>query len=102
MFLISTTYQKSRSLHHPDKPGTVVFRISWKADDNSDWIVRTISSDIFGDQDTILDTNRNEIIKFIRLIYCIIEQHHDREKPFTIDDIVNEVRRVVSSDDAMS
>lgn len=102
MYLITTKYQKSRSRICPDKPGCVVFRIGCKDGEDSEWIERTIYSDIYGDKETIIEANRDEIIRFIRLIYCIIEQYHDGAEPFTIDDVVDEVRRVAASEDARS
>lgn len=102
MYLITTKYQKSRSRLSPDKPGCVVFRIDCKDGDGSEWVERTIYSDIYGDKDTVIDANRDEIVRFIRLIYCVIEQHHDSTKPFTIDDVADEVRRVAGSEEEKS
>lgn len=102
MFLISTAYQKSKSKLHPDKQGRVIFRIAWKADDRSGWIERKVSSNLFGEQDTVIDINRNEIIRYIRLIYCIIEQYCNSRKLFTIDDVVTEIRRVINNDEEIN
>lgn len=99
MYLITTKYQKSRSHRNPDKPGCVVFKINCKEEDGSEWIERTIYSDIYGDKDTVIDANRDEIVRFMRLIYCVIEQYHDSAKPFTIDDVVDEIRRVAGSEE---
>lgn len=47
MFLITTAYQK--------------------AEDESDWVVRAVSSDILGDKETVVEANRDEIIRNIRV-----------------------------------
>lgn len=102
MFLITTKYQKSRSRHHPDKPGRVVFCIACKADGESDCAVRMVSSDICGDRDNVVDDNRAETVRRIRMIYCIIEARSNGREPFSVDDVADDFRMAASGDRRMA
>lgn len=101
MFLITIAYQKARSAKQPDKPGRVLFRISRRGEDGRENIMRTVSSDIRGERDTVVETNRAEIVRYIRIIYAAIEKRTKREEAFTVDNIVEDFRLALKGDVAM-
>lgn len=102
MFFITTKYQKSRSRHHPDGAGRVIFRIARRAGGESDCAVRMISSDIRGDRDSVVGDNRAEIVRRIRMIYCIIEARSSAREPFSVDDVAEEFRMAARGDRRMA
>lgn len=101
MFLITTAYQKARSVRRPDKLGRVVFRIAQKTGNNAEWSVRAVSSDILGDRETVVEANRAEIIQNIRVIYAIIEKHANQSEPFSIDEVAEDFRLALKGDARM-
>lgn len=101
MYLITTAFQKSRSKQRPDKPGKVLFHISSSQDNELGDVVRSISSDIYGERDSIIEANRSEIVRYIRVIYYIIEKLDSSKHPFTIDDIANDFRLAIKGDTSM-
>ncbi len=92
MFLITTVFQKSRSKKHPDKPGKVLFRIFQNPSNGKDKIVRTISSGIYGKEEIVFKSEREEIVRHIRMIYSIIENRTNIGQPFSIDEVVEDYR----------
>lgn len=101
MFLITTSYQRSRSKRRPDKPGKVVFRIACKSDNGKGEIFRSISSNIYGDRDSVFETNRAAIILCLRVIYLIIENRLKTTIFPSIDDIADDFRHAIKGDPSM-
>lgn len=101
MFLITTAYQKVRSVKRPDKLGRVVFRIAQKTGNDSEWSVRAVSSDILGNRDTVVDVNRAEIVRNIRVIYAIIEKRANQSELFTVDEVADDFRFAIKGDSRM-
>ena len=102
MFLITTEFQKSRSRRQPDKPGRVLFRIACKSEGDTAWIVRRVSSDVCGDRDNVIEANRDKLIPYLRMIYCIIERRDKSETPYTVDDVVADLRKATEGDESMA
>lgn len=100
MYLITTTYQKSRSARNPGKPGRVLFRVARKSGGTVS--VRMFSSGICGDRACVIVENRAEIVRRIRMIYCIIEARINVREPFSLDDVAGDFRLAAGGDRSMS
>lgn len=101
MFLITTAYQKSRSKQRPDKPGKVLFHIASKPANEQSETVRSISSDIYGERDSVFESKREEIVQYLRIIYSIIENRiHTTAYP-SIDEIADDFRLAMKGDPSM-
>lgn len=101
MFLITTAYQKARSRRRPDKPGKVLFRIFQNPVDGQGEGVRTVSSKIYGERESVFDMNRDDIVRNIRIIYVIIQDRTDAAQPFSVDDIAEDFRLAINGDESM-
>lgn len=80
----------------------MVFRMARKAEGESDWTVRMVSSDICGVRDSVINDNRAKIIRHIRMIYCIVESRSNGRGTFSVDDVVNDFRMAASGDCRMA
>ena len=101
MFLITTAYQKSRSKKEPDKPGKVLFHISCRSENEQSETIRSISSDIYGERDSVFDSNRAEIVQYLRIIYSIIENRINTTAYPSIDEIADDFRLAMKGDPSM-
>lgn len=88
-------------MKRPDKPGRIVFRIAQKTGNDSEWSVRAVSSDILGDKDTVVASNRDEIIRNIRVIYSIIENRAKQSELCNVDEVADDFRVALKGDARM-
>lgn len=101
MFLITTVYQKSRSKRRADKPGKVLYRITYRNNNEQSGITRSISSNIYGERDSVFESKREEIVQYIRIIYSIIENRINTTACPSIDEIADDFRLAMKGDPSM-
>lgn len=101
MFLISVCFRASRSKGKSDKTGAVFYRIAQYGTDEVR-IERSVNSDIHGSDKSVFQSEREKIIRQIRMLYCIIERKEDSSEQFDIDDIIDDFRKVIADDASMT
>lgn len=102
MFLITARFRATRSKCSKDKPGIVYYRITGpRPSDDGPRPDRNVNSNIHGSDKSILQTERNKIAEQLRLLYCVIEHHTDRQTPFTITDVSEDFRKALAGDRSM-
>lgn len=104
MFLISTGFQRSRSAKNPEKPGSVFIMISksWKNEAGEvQRLSRRMNTALTGTAENYVDTNKEAIIKLVRLAYCVIEGLTKRDEEVGVEDVMTEFRMAVEGDASM-
>lgn len=101
MFLISVCFRPTRSKGKGGRPGVVYYRIA-KYGADGPRVERCVNSDIHGADESVLLSERERIVRQIRLIYCIIEHGIDGCVKFDIDDVGSEFRKALAGDVALA
>lgn len=101
MFLISACFRPARSKGRSDKPGVVFYRIAQSGAGESR-IERSVNSDIHGLDESVFQSERETIIRQIRMLYCIIERREDSGESFGIDDVIDDFRKALVGDGSMA
>lgn len=104
MFLITSRYQKARSLRHPDKPGAIYIVIAERrivGDGSAVWDKRSMNSGITCDDRGRSDSHRSELNGLVRLAYCIIERRYVSDEPFDVDNVIADLHLAIGNDESM-
>ena len=104
MFLISIGFQRSRSAKNPDKPGSVFIMImkTWKNEAGEvQRLGRRMNTNLIGTAENYVDTNKEAIIKLVRLAYCVIEQLTKNDENVSVEDVMTDFRKAVKGDASM-
>lgn len=102
MFLITAQFRPARSKRNAEKDGVVFYQIAGQTDENGKWPYRSVNSDIHAADSSVLKTERAAILSQLRLLYCVIERRENSGQPFTIDDVTEDFRKTLASDESMS
>lgn len=101
MFLISACFRPARSKGRRDKPGVVFYRIAQSGAGESR-TEKSVNSDIHGLDESVFQSERETIIRQIRMLYCIIERREDSGESFGIDDVIDDFRKALVGDGSMA
>lgn len=102
MFLITAQFRPSRSKYNAEKDGVVFYRITGEVSEKGKRPQRNINSDIHAADASVFNTERAAILSQLRLLFCVIERRKDSGQPFTIDDVTDDFRKALASDESMS
>lgn len=102
MFLITAQFRPARSKRNAKKNGVVFYQLVGQADENGKRPYRSVNSDIHAADSSVLKTERAAILSQLRLLYCVIERRENSGQPFTIDDVTEDSRKALASDESMS
>lgn len=101
MFLISVCFRPARSKGRSDKPGVVFYRIAQYGVGESR-IEKSVNSDIHGLDESVFQSERETIIRQIRVLYCIIERREELGETFGIDVVIDDFRKALVGDRSMA
>ena len=93
MISISIGFRGTRG-KDKSRPGVVYFRLYGPNPDGSRFSTLT-NTCITGADESVLTSSRDEILYQIRIIYNLIEAYIQKNKPFTILDVVEEYRSIM-------
>lgn len=104
MYLITIHIQKSRSKVAPEKPGTLFFKIieSINDGDNVQRISRHIKTDISVNSIDEIAQYKKETLRYVKIIYCVIEKLKGTGASFVIDDVINGANMALAGDSSMT
>ena len=103
MYLITARFRPSRSKKNEDRKGVVYIRITGQClAESGRKPERNVNTDIYGADESVLRDKKAEIVRLLRLLYCVVEQREDSGKPFDIDDIADDYRKALAGDASMS
>lgn len=103
MYLITTHIQKSRSKGAPEKPGTLFFKVVETVEDGDSLqrTARLIKTDISLNSIDDIGLHKEQALRFVKIIYCVIEKLKGVEVPFVIDDVINGANKALAGDSSM-
>lgn len=85
-----------------EKPGVVYYRLTCKSSSGDGRkIDRSVNSDIYGADASVIETEKERIISQLRLIYCIIESRANSAQEFTIGNVTEDFRKALAGDESM-
>lgn len=102
MYLISLKIQVARSQQNPDKPGKIYLKIIERIplDDGSvRSLYRTVNTGIPMQVDMRIKDVRDELIPYIYTAYLVIGGFRKSGSVFTIDDVCEQLRAVIASEE---
>ena len=96
MFRISVCFRKARGKEGGRTPGVVFYRIGERPDGERSGRSRSVTSDIRGFDESVIQSEKERIVFQIRLFYCLIEEKNGSE--FTLDDVTYDFKAALSGD----
>lgn len=97
MFLITAQFRAARSKRDGGKPGVVFYRITGERPAGGGAKPdRKVNSSIKGRDESVLRAERDTIVAELRLLYSVIERLEITGRPYTIDDVAEGFRVVLS------
>lgn len=105
MFLISYIFRKSRSAKNPDKAGMFCLSLTEHLPENNGrntYKNTTIVTGIQSGNGEITEDIRHQLIRLIRITYCIIEDLDAKGKTYNLTDVMNCLRLAIDNDPSMS
>lgn len=102
MYLISLKIQAARSQQNPDKPGKIYLKIIERIplnDGSVRSLYRTVNTGIPMPVDMRIKDVRDELIPYIYTTYLVIDGFLKSGSVFTIDDVCEQLRAVIASEE---
>lgn len=94
MINISVAFRKARD-KEGKKPGVVYFRLSGLKGDGHRGVL-SFNTDITGTDESIIDTNKERIAVYARLVYHVIEQTVNAGRAATVDTVAKKARKLIN------
>lgn len=97
MYRVGVKFRKSKA-KLSKKPGAVYIEISdgFSTDDNLE--TRMITTDLKGNDASVLDDERESIIKLLKQLYCIVELLHASGDKVNFDNIYDRFKQLLAAD----
>lgn len=105
MFLISYIFRKSRSAKNPEKAGMFCLSLTEhlpEPDGKNTYKNTTIITGLQSPDGEITPDIRHQLIRLIRVTYCIIENLDAKGKPYNLIDVMKPLRLAINNDTSMS
>ncbi len=97
MIRIHVKFRRSRA-KQSQKQGVVYFQIidGFHTEDNPSVSVRAVNTDVKGDDASVIEENKEHIIKLLKQFYCLVEGMSDINPNFTVGDVAEKFKELLS------
>lgn len=103
MFLITVRFVRARGAAGDGRRGAVVLKLLDRAPDvDGKRGQREFRLPISGEDKSVIDLQKGQITKSLRLLYCVIERRDALRQSYDIDDVAADFRKALDGDASMT